>query len=629
MTDDALGSLHQTKHPQTETKATQNHDNMTGNARRPPLPMGINRTASFASRCNALETINVDQPTVINSTALSRSLSCNSNVGKMTPHDRITMDTSPSPSDDKISYSKFSHKPDSSTLPLTTKDSLARDPFVSISRAIHSAKLRAGASLRTMSNHKQYNHRAARYRAVYRATKKVSRLFSAVLFVLIFIFLFSQRHRTTDNHKDEQTNSSFWQSFFQPASSHSLSNTSIHSDRHDHNQPSRSTNSLLEGDTRHRPPAYTPPTFHTGPWLIALVADLDTDSCRQRDPATGSLRTTTSCTGANAWVSYFKRGILSIPPTARKKLESNATTSALSWLDERELDSIRQIRNPSTGFRALRGMELSELEWFNGHLLTPDDRGVLLEIISPRGLLDDRASHLLPSTASNVPPSVSYRAFLADGDGQTEDQGFKAEWMVVKDDKLVVGGHGRPFTDIADGTIVQGHGSEWVKVFNADMNITHDDWTAKYQAVAKQAGVQFPGYLMHEAVLWSSLRREWIFLPRRRSEQAFSEEGNERKGWNGVVIANEDFTRFNSVLIEGLKDESGLNGFSTARFVPGSAERLVVALRTVELEKNVSNALGKVRETASYLSVFDVLTGVVVLEEHKVSDMKYEGLVFL
>ena len=41
---------------------------------------------------------------------------------------------------------------------------------------------------------------------------------------------------------------------------------------------------------------------------------------------------------------------------------------------------------------------------------------------------------------------------------------FKSEWMMVKDDKLYVGGHGRPYSDALDGTKAKSHNPKRVKV---------------------------------------------------------------------------------------------------------------------------------------------------------------------
>lgn len=59
-------------------------------------------------------------------------------------------------------------------------------------------------------------------------------------------------------------------------------------------------------------------------------------------------------------------------------------------------------------------------------------------------------------------------------------------------------------------------------------------------------------------------------------------------------------------------------GFSSFKFIPGTNDQVIIALRTEELE-------GK---TATYITAFRT-DGYVLLEDVLVSDMKYEGLEFI
>lgn len=418
--------------------------------------------------------------------------------------------------------------------------------------------------------------------------------------------------------------------------------------------------SSLDYFKRHRPLAIqNQPTLSTGPWLIALVSDLDKESCRERDLTSGKL-IATSCVHANAWVSYLKRGILDLKLQKSRNSKFISITNKqdqMKWLDEVTLESGRPLdtiqRNESASGN--RAMELSELAWFHGRLLAPDDRtGALLEISSPHGdLHDTQVTDMLPGKqASHVPPSTLHRMTLRGGDGSINQAAFKAEWMVVKDDELVIGGHGRPYTD-AQGAVLS-ENPLWVKIVsrnkngeeerkdNAGLEVKeHVNWTVRYEAVRKALGIQSPGYIMHEAVLWSHERREWVMLPRRCSKEAFDSRTFDRKGCNKIVIANEGFSDLRSIVIGGLKDETSARGFSAAAFVPGSGEHVVVAVRTVELEGEEADVSGVVgggkerrngkwaRVTESYMSVFDVTTGDILMDEMKVSDLKYEGLAIL
>lgn len=212
---------------------------------------------------------------------------------------------------------------------------------------------------------------------------------------------------------------------------------------------------------------------------------------------------------------------------------------------------------------------------------------------------------------------------------------FKAEWMAVKDGELVVGGHGRAFTD-GSGAVVN-DAALWVHhvamspdngtTAVGELCVTESvHWGERYAALQAAIGVRPAGFLIHEAVLWSRARRERVFLPRRRSDSAFDARSVGARGWNGVVVANERLDSFRSFQVDALADDSGARGFSAAAFVPGTRERVVLAVRTVKLE---AGPVRKRRFTESYVSAFDVVTGHVVLGEQKVSELKLEDIAFL
>lgn len=491
--------------------------------------------------------------------------------------------------------------------PPTSPRSRDNDPFLSISRAISNVKVRAGARLTALAVKQRYVRSTAQQRYVHMTAKVVTRILLCATLIAVTAFILFQQRSVLD------------------AKSAAGRGLGLFSKGDRHKRGDLSLNALL----RHRPPHVTTKHFETGPWVIVTVTDLDKESCYFQESRQAPMHRS-SCGKANTWVSYYKRGIFRLQQNSVKFAHDELATASISWLDELQLSSHGQLEvmNESRTSFGGRGMELSELEWFTGHLLTPDDHtGMLLEIMSPRGLLDARTQHEFYGQPSNIPPSTFHRALLLDGSGNDSSALFKSEWMVVKDDQLIVGGHGRSFTEPGDGTKVKSDNPKWIKTVSKDFTVKHIDWSKRYNALAKAAGVPFPGYLMHEAVLWSVERREWIFLPRRRSEQPFDPVKNERKGYNIAIIASENFKKIRTISIDGLADSSGLRGFSTAKFVPGTADRVIIAVRTVESESN--SAPDHRRETASFLSVFEIPSGKIILNEQQFSMKKYEGLVFL
>jgi hypothetical protein len=133
-----------------------------------------------------------------------------------------------------------------------------------------------------------------------------------------------------------------------------------------------------------------PKSAHTFPFVI--IADLDKQS-----------RTTHK--GKEAYYSYIKTGTVRRDPATGK--------FSVSW--ERDIKITASISE------AGRGLELSELVMFNGHLYTFDDRtGVVFE---------------LHNTSSAAVMKAIPRTIVMEGDGDTE-KGQKLEWATVKDGQV-------------------------------------------------------------------------------------------------------------------------------------------------------------------------------------------------
>jgi len=80
-------------------------------------------------------------------------------------------------------------------------------------------------------------------------------------------------------------------------------------------------------------------------------------------------------------------------------------------------------------------------------------------------------------------------------------------------------------------------------------------------------------------------------------------------------LTDEDF---NNVKVTTVGEVIPTHGFSSFKFIPGTQDKLVIALKSEEIE-------GK---TATYIMVFDI-EGNILLPETKVGDHKYEGIEFL
>lgn len=258
-----------------------------------------------------------------------------------------------------------------------------------------------------------------------------------------------------------------------------------------------------------------------------------------------------------------------------------------------------------------RGMELSELTIYKNRLLSFDDRtGTVFEILSTP---DGSDSYVVP------------RFVITEGDGDT-DKGMKWEWATIKNGELVLGSMGKEFTR-PDGSI-ENTNNLWVAMLNARGELRREDWESKFNFVRGLVGASPPGYIIMEAILWSDHMKKWVFLPRRISSKAYDEVEDERMGSNKVVLVNDSFTDGQVVEIK-MKPENmdPLHGFSTFAFVPGTKDQHALAVRSVE--ENCTGAVEDCKQR-SYLIVFDVLTGEVLMDEVQIQlAEKFEGIEFV
>ncbi|XP_005925115.1 soluble calcium-activated nucleotidase 1b isoform X1 [Simochromis diagramma] len=303
-------------------------------------------------------------------------------------------------------------------------------------------------------------------------------------------------------------------------------------------------------------------TLHGTRYRIGVIADLDKASQSSKD---------------QTWFSYMKRGHLTVSASGdRLEVEWDAETVTLeSHLAEKG-----------------RGMELSELVAFNGHLYTVDDRtGVVYRI-----------------EGNQAVPWV----ILPDGDGSVS-KGFKAEWLAVKDEHLFVGGLGKEWTTTSGDVI--NNNPEWVKVVGVSGEVEHQNWVPHYNALRSAAGIKPPGYLIHESAAWSERLQRWFFLPRRASHERYEETADERRATNLLLSCPADFR---SVSVQRVGPLNLTRGFSSFKFVPDTDDQIILALKSEE-------DAGKI---ATYIIAF-TLDGQVLLPETKIGDVKYEGLEFI
>jgi len=280
----------------------------------------------------------------------------------------------------------------------------------------------------------------------------------------------------------------------------------------------------------------------------------------------------------NTWESILQSGVVS--------RDARTGEYSVTWLDQTHVKSKLNEEG--------RGMELSDLTYFNNQLFTFDDRtGIVYEVDAERS-------------------QVIARHILVDGNGRNS-KGFKCEWSTVKDGKLYVGGLGKEWTN-QEGVVIS-HDPQYIKTIDPTGYIEHVSWVSVYESLREATGTRNPGYLIHEAVRFNPANRRWFFLPRRASTEVYNDALDEVRGANLVISTNEFFE---DIKVSHIGERIPSHGFSAFVFVP-YREHEIIALKTEELEGTI----------ATYITAFDLSTGKILLPETKIGDVKFEGIEIL
>jgi len=307
--------------------------------------------------------------------------------------------------------------------------------------------------------------------------------------------------------------------------------------------------------------------FDESRFPFAMVSDLDRLS---RDP------------NRFAWRSFYRSGVLVRDVgTGNYTIEWAGTPDRVLW-------SNTATKN--------RSMELSELVRYKHWLLGFCDITGLAFKIKGNGDL------------------VLQRWAIADGDGESVKP-FKSEWATVKDGSLWVGSTGKEWTNLTDGSVIH-RNHQWVKILSGDGDIENVDWGPVYAALRKVTGTAFPGYLIHEAVVWDPRIRKWLFLPRKASVATqYNPINDQRMGTNLLIIASENFAE---IEVKELGPKMPEYGFSSFRKVPGS-DGHYLGIKTKEIDDDFE----------TIITVFDA-DGKFYLDPpyQTIGNAKFEGLEF-
>lgn len=121
--------------------------------------------------------------------------------------------------------------------------------------------------------------------------------------------------------------------------------------------------------------------------------------------------------------------------------------------------------------------------------------------------------------------------------------------------------------------------------------------------------------MIHESGVWSDVHKRWFFLPRRASKERYTEADDEHRATN-ILISCDD--NFKEIRINKIGVLNNIRGYSSFKFIPGTKDTVIVALKTEEDR-------GKI---ATYITAFDI-NGKILVADRKFADYKYEGIEFI
>lgn len=254
-----------------------------------------------------------------------------------------------------------------------------------------------------------------------------------------------------------------------------------------------------------------------------------------------------------------------------------------------------------------RSMELSALEFYRGHLMTFCDRSGLVYYVN------------LSSS------QVQLKTMVRTGDGK-KPKPFKTEWATLKDNLLYIGSTGKEWTNPAGEILHQD--LKWVKTMDASGRFENLNWENVFDKLREISKTKFPGYLIHEAVVFDHRTRKWVFAPRKLSTTVpYADETDVLLSANTLMIASEDFQEIQMVDVGPLELDWG---FTAIKPLPYShpfgpqPRSYFIGIKAKELLVD-----GEMVHGGSKMVVFDITGKLWSDFIYLPGNVKYEGLTII
>jgi len=394
------------------------------------------------------------------------------------------------------------------------------------------------------------------------------------------------------------------------------------------NFPPQSPEPLIESIFKHEDPDMhrylTPPSLK---FKIGIVAEKIKDSNKDED--TGTFK------------SYIREGHLYIQ---KNKTNPETPNITLEWEDEEKGTFTLESGINFGG----KGFELATLNVFNGKLYACDDEtGVVYELKKIEDEDDENKSgeskdtekeKEKPKTSSGRRDQKQRNEQLDDEPKKDEEEkyhyvaqpwiilskensneGFKCKWGVVRNNQLWIGSTGSlvPKNKTDEESTETSKERQIVKQIDPTGEVTDVDFSKHYEKLAEAYEVNLrQGHVVHEAAAWSDLLNKWIWAPKRVTKDKRDNETWNKISTNEVELSDDKFEDVTTTKFGNLTETVGFKGL---RFIPGTQDRFVLALKAGTDEEG---------NYISTLAVYD-LKGTEIMPETKVADGTYSAVEFL
>lgn len=290
--------------------------------------------------------------------------------------------------------------------------------------------------------------------------------------------------------------------------------------------------------------------------------------------------------------------------------------------------------------RGNRSMEFSCLTKWNSKLYAACDyTGIVYELLLDSG--------------QAIP-----RFVIGNDDNESSTSPMKIEWCTVDEkNRMVIGSIGKEWIT-PDGSVDPAKSCEWIVKISSTTSAMgsllnsfyllfvrlseylmfqieeprsfydkqYTNWNHVYTLLRQATNTTYPGYLIHESVLYDRDLKQWIFLPRKASQNIpYNELRDETLASNLIIFVDEPIEKatLENVHVKTVGPLQWDIGFTDIAKIPGTKHHYI-ATKAVEISEPEP-------KTKTFLTIFDsdgnILSDPEFIEVE--GNMKFEGIEIL